>query len=694
MLFSYRHLKNYINIKLSLSELMRGLNFIGIESRVIDKDKEIFESEVSANRNDCLSYIGLAREISALSGAKVIFPKIKVDEIKEKAGNFIKISIEDKKDCFRYMARIINNVRVSGSPAWLKELLELQGMRPVNNIVDITNFVLLEYGQPMHAFDLDKIQGKAVFVRLAKKGENIETINQQKYDLDESMLVIADRERPVAVAGVMGGLDSEVSAGTGSILLESAFFKPASVHKTSRKLNLKTDSSYHFGRQVDWNIVETALDRAAGLIREISGGVIAGGKIDLKTIKVNPRVINMRLDRLNNILGTGLKIKKVELILKKLGLVSKTGKDVLRVTVPSHRMGDLEREIDLIEEVSRIYGYDNIKETIPGRISGVSGSEIEWCFERKIKDILVSRGMFEVIPYTFCHKNNLARYPFKEDDDRCRTLEISNPLSGDQDILKSTVVPGLLDIARRNINVKNNNLKIFELGKIFIPRYVPDGSFSLCGNGLPEEKKILSGLITGFNQVKTWTENNRLTDLFDLKGVLEDLFESLNIKNYRFSASSDCLYHPGKTAKIHIGQKETGILGEVHPDIMEKYEFVNPVYIFEIEWQKLLDSIPGSRKYASLPKFPNVTRDIAMMVSREIEAEKILSLIKENGDSLIESLNIFDLYTGKQVPEGLKSLAVSISYRHLERTLTDGEIESIQGKIKSALIEKFHATIR
>lgn len=685
MLFSYKYLKNYIDAKLSLSELVFRLNTIGIESRIIDKGKEIFESEVSANRSDCLSYVGLAREISVLSKAKVIFPEVKFKEGEEGVKDPVKIFIQDKKDCSRYMARVINNVKVSGSPIWLKEFLELHGIRPVNNIVDVTNFVLLEYGQPLHVFDLSKINGRTIFIRAAKSGENITAINRQKYNLDNSMLVIADADKPLAIAGVMGGLESEVDTNTNSVLLESAFFKPVVVHRTSRKLNLKTDSSYHFERQVDWDVVEVALDRAAGLIQELSGGTIARGKIDLKTIKVVPEVISLRVERLNNILGTELKIKDIELILKKLGLLSKTGKNILKVTVPSYRSGDLKREIDLIEEVGRIYGYDKIKETIPNRIFGVSNNEFEWRFEKKVKDILVARGMFEVVPYTFCHKDNLTNFSFKEDDTRRKVLEISNPISGEQNILKSTVIPGLLEIAKRNSNVKNNNLQIFELGKIFVARE---------RNELPDERKILAGLITGFNQEKTWVENNRLVDFFDLKGILEDLFANLGIEDCEFKASSDCLYHPNKTARIYIGQKEIGILGELHPDIKEKYEFVNPVYLFEIEWQRLLESIPESKKFVSLPRFPNVVRDIALMVSRDIEAGKILFLIKENGGSLIESLNVFDLYMGEQIPEGLKSLAISISYRHLERTLTDNEVESIQQKIKSALVKEFQVKIR
>lgn len=685
MLFSYKYLKNYIDVKLSLTELILGLNVIGIESRVIDKDKEIFESEVSANRNDCLSYLGLAREISAFSGAKVSHPKVELKEGKDKIENYINISIEDTKDCFRYMARVINNIKVSESPDWLKELLALHGMRPVNNIVDVTNYVLLEYGQPMHAFDLAKIKENTILIRPAGKAESITAINQNKYNLDDSMLVIADKENPIAIAGIMGGLESEVSSNTGSILLESAFFKPTSVNKTSRKLNLKTDSSYHFEREVDWNTVETALDRAAGLIQELSGGIIAGGKVDLKTIEITPKDINLRIERLNNILGTDLKIKEVEIILNKLGLFSKEGEGTLTVNIPSYRSVDLEREIDLIEEVSRIYGYGNIKETIPNSIFNVSDNEFEWRFERKVKEVLASRGMFEVVPYTFGNKDNVTKLSFKEDDNRCRILEISNPLSGDQDILKSTVIPGLLEIAQRNINVRNSNLHIFELGKIFIPRGKSE---------LPEEKKILAGLVTGFNQEKAWIEENHLLDFYDLKGILEDLFDDLNIKNFRFEASSDCIYHPNKVARIYIDQKEIGIIGELHPDIKEKYEFVNPVYLFEIDWQKFSESILKSRKFVSLPKFPNVSRDIALMISKDIEAEKILSLIKEHGGSLIESMHIFDLYTGKQIPEGLKSLAISISYRHTERTFTDTEIESIQQIIKSALTDKFKAAIR
>lgn len=683
MVFSYRYLKSYINVKLSLPELVSRLNVIGIESRIVDK--ETFESEVSANRSDCLSYVGLAREISVLSRAKVISPKVKFKEGEENVKDLVKIFIQDKKDCSRYMARVINNVKVSKSPSWLNEFLELHGVRPVNNIVDVTNFVLLEYGQPLHAFDLSKINGRMVFIRSAKSGENIAAINQQKYDLDDSMLVIADADKPIAIAGVMGGLESEVNANTSSILLESAFFKPEIVHRTSKKLNLKTDSSYRFERQVDWDVVEVALDRAADLIHKLSGGAIARGRVDLKAVKFTPKIVDLRIERLNNILGTGLKTEEVGAILGKLGLVSKSGKNILRVAVPSYRSGDLKREIDLIEEVGRIYGYDEIKETIPNRTPGVSNDEFEWRLERRVKDILVARGMFEVIPYTFCHKDNLTKFSFKENDSRCKVLEISNPISGEQDILKSTVIPGLLEIVKRNSNVKNNNLQIFELGKIFIARE---------RNELPDEKKILAGLITGFNQEKTWVENNRLVDFFDLKGILEDLFANLGVENCEFKASSDCLYHPNKTARIYIGQNEIGILGELHPDIKEKYEFVNPVYLFEIEWQKLLDSIPNGKKFVSLPRFPNVVRDIALMVSKNIEAGKILSLIKENGGSLIESLNVFDLYVGEQIPEGLKSLAVSISYRHQERTLTDDEVESIQQKIKSALIEKFQVKIR
>ncbi len=649
-------LKEYIDVKLSPEELAHRLTMAGVEVSHIQKSGKntILELDLTTNRGDCASIIGVAREVSALINRPLRLPRISEKDKKKKG--IIKVEIKDRKGCSRYTGRVIENVKVKPSPLWLKERLKSMGIKPINNVVDITNYVLFETGQPLHAFDLDKIKEKKIVVRRAKEGEKITTLDGRKRILDKSILVIADGKRAIALAGIMGGENTQVTNKTKNILLESAYFDPIVVRRGTKRLNLFTESSYRFERDVDPKGVLTASRRVRDLILELAGGKEAAF-VDRNLLSRKPKRITLRKERVNALLGTRLSWNQIKGILKRLGFKVK-GK---LVEVPSYRR-EITREIDLIEEIARIYGYHRISSLLPeGRVASYSQEPLETLVPR-IKEILVACGLREVINYGFISLEEGKRMGFTPRE----IIKLTNPLTERQNIMRPSLIPGLLNNLIHNLNQGNSVVKVFELGRVFSPR---------------REQTALGALLSGEG------------DIYDLKGILEALCEELAITSPRFGSASLPFLLPGRVAEVLIANRKVGLLGEMDPKVLSYFGIEKRAFIFELDLEEFL-LMRREKRFRKLPKYPAIVRDIALSLPEEITSEEIVQTIYSLGGELVEKVAFFDLYRGTQIPSSHKGLAYSISYRAKNRTLKDEEIKKLHQRISLGLEKRLEARIR
>jgi len=658
-------LKEYIDIKLSPRELAHKLTMAGVEVSHIQKSGKdtIFELDLTTNRGDCASIIGVAREVSALINRPLRLPKISKKDKRQKG--IIKVEIKDRKGGPRYTGRVIKNVRVKPSPLWLKERLKSMGIKSINNVVDITNYVLFETGQPLHAFDLDKIVDPLarlpvgplkVIVRRAKEGEKTTTIDGRRKILDKSILVIADGKRAIALAGIMGGEATQVTNKTKNILLESAYFNPIIVRKGAKKLNLFTESSYRFERDVDPEGVLTASRRARDLILKLAGGEETAF-VDRNLLPRKPKRIALRKERVNALLGTRLSWKQIIGILKKLGFKAR-GK---LVEVPSYRR-EITREIDLIEEIARIHGYHKIPSLLPGgRITFHSQEPLETLVPR-IKEILVTAGLKEVINYGFISLEEGKRMGFSPRE----IIKLTNPLTEKQNVMRPSLIPGLLNNLIHNLNQGNSIVKAFELGRVFSPK---------------REQTALGALLSGEG------------DIYDLKGILEALCEELAITSPRISSTSSPFLLTGRGGEVLIANKKVGLLGEMDPKVLSYFGIEKRAFIFELDLEEFL-LMRREKRFRKLPKYPAIVRDIALSLPEEITSEEIVQTIYSLGGELVEGVEFFDLYRGTQIPSGHKGLAYSISYRAKNRTLKDEEIKKLHQGISLGLEKRLEARIR
>ncbi len=638
-------------------------------SRLIDEiglNDVIFEINITPNRPDCLSVVGVAREVSAILGTKLNYPDLSVKEGGEDIRELAKVELLDPEKCPRYSCRVIKNVNIGPSPVWLKSRLESSGVRSINNIVDVTNYVLLELGQPLHAFDYDLLEGRKIVVRAAGDGEVIKTLDGVERKLTPEDLLICDGKRPVALAGVMGGENTEVSDGTKNILLESAYFDPAAIRKTSRKTGLKSESSYRFERGVDPNGITKALDRAAELMRELSGGQIAKGRIDAYPVKIEPSLVGLSIKRVNSLLGTSIDPGEVMRIAEGLGLEnaqSSNGDLVFRI--PTYRV-DLTREIDLIEEFARLYGYSGIPSSLPAAIMKSEGIDPEKRVRARLKEIFISGGFHEAINYSFEDYELLTLFGKTE------ALGILNPLSSEGSVMRTSLLPGLLRNTALNLNRQEQDVRLFEIGKIFIP----------AGKGkLPVEITKLAAAATGRRQPELWDKEE--FDFFDFKSLLEKGFDALSISgSVKFSRASEIGFlHPGKSAVITIGNDDCGFIGELHPELRDKLDISKRLYVMEMDLDKITGKYGESKKaFSPLPRFPSVRRDIALIVDEETPVSSILEEIGRTASKLIEDAEVFDVFTGSPVEKGKKSVAVSLQLRASDKTLTEEEINKVQDK--------------
>jgi len=685
MRISYNWLKDYIDIKLPAGKLAELLTMAGLAVDSVEKkaNDHILELEVTANRPDWLSYIGIARELSALTGGKLKIPssvsRISYSEKKRTTdnGQRMTVRVEDKALCPRYTARVITGVKVQESPAWLKARLESVGLRPVNNVVDITNFCLLETGEPMHAFDLDKLEGNIV-VRRARKLEKIVTIDGSGRALDESVLVIADNERPVAIAGVMGGLDTEVTGSTKNILLEAAYFDPISVRRASRKFGISTESSYRFERKVDMANIARASDRASRLISEIAGGKIRRFT-DIGARPQPKKEVSLEYEKIGSILGVRIPAAKVKKILNSLGLKTKaSSRDKIRMETPAFRY-DLNDEIDLIEEIARIYGYDSIPATIPQILEQPARLPYETVVSQKIREILSSLGCDEIITYSLIGKRSLAGAASGEEG----VVEVRNPLTSEQEMMRPDLRAGMYGAMLWNMNRRTKDLKLFELGNIYIKEE---------GDKFVERKHL--SIATAGGAFSIWAGGARQAGLFDLKGIVETLFAELGVKDLSFSRARRDGFSPAACASITVGGSTVGVISQVSPEVLNNFDIKEKVCYCEICVGALLEHIRLEKRFVELPKYPSVSRDISMVVGKEALHSELVSAVREAAGPILKDVQLTDRYVGKQIPDDKIGLTYRIEYQDIKKTLEDKEVSEVHVRIIQSLEKKFGAKLR
>ncbi len=633
---------------------------------VLGLNDVIFEVGITPNRPDCLSVIGVAREVAALTGQTVKHPDSSVSESGDDISSIAKVELQDSEKCPRYSCRVIKNVSIGPSPDWLKRRLEASDIRSINNVVDITNYILLEFGQPLHAFDYDLLEDHKIVVRAANEEEIIKTLDDVERKLTSSDLLICDGKRPVALAGVMGGANTEVSEKTKNVLLESAYFEPVTVRKTSKATGLRSESSYRFERGVDPNAVVKALDRAAELIRELGDGEIAKGFIDEYPNPIEPGEVKLSLERTNKVLGTDISPEELARIANGLEFEElESNGDEHTFRIPTFRV-DITREIDLIEEAARLHGYDNIPTTLPAVAMSSDKVNINKVVQDRLKEVLISSGFYEVINYSF-EDHELLSLINKSD-----ALKILNPLTTESSVMRTSMLPGLLKNGILNLNHQEQDLRLFEIGRVYLP---------IENSALPNEIRKIAALATGRRTPEFWGKEE--FDFFDFKSILERGFETLiNKEDVEFLDAQEIGFlHPGKSARILVNNSEIGYMGELHPDLSEKLEITKKLYVLELDLDELANiSKQKNKTFKPLPKFPSVRRDIALIVDESTPVGGILEEINKIGSSLIEDAAIFDVYTGEHVEEGKKSVAVSLHLRATDKTLTEEEINKVQEK--------------
>ncbi len=688
MRVSINWLKKYVDFDCPVDELAHRLTMAGIAVEGVEEidDDKILVLELTPNRGDCYGIINTAREVAALFESKVMLPEITLQENNDSITDYINIVIKDEDLCGRYTARLIKNCNITDSPEWMQKSLISAGIRPVNNIVDITNYVMLEYNQPLHAFDYDLLgkndNGKQeIIIRRAAKNERIVTLDGIERELNETMLLITDPDGPIAIAGTMGGESTEITASTKNVLLESAFFNNISVRRTSKTLALRSDSSIRFEKGVDINGLTSAINRAADLVQALAGGEIVGGLADNYPHLVLPRIINLRPERVNSVLGSDLSNTDMQAYLEGLGFSIDHSSNEWRVTVPTYRI-DLQAEVDLIEEIARLHGYDNLPATLPEGQSSFGGLNPLQKFKDEIKRFL-SNQFNEVINLSFINPNVREKMLWRAENPHNEMLELVNPLSEDYSVMRSTLLPGLLLNISNNQARKMNNLSFFEMGAVFLPQE----------EGLPTEKPILSAIVTGCCEHNWYAEKIEM-DFFYLKGIIEGMFLELGLNDYSFEAFENDSFHSGRTALITANSEAVGIIGEIHPLVAAAFNIKSRVCAFELDVEKLFSEAKQKIMSTEISKFPEIERDLAIIVPVFVKAKEILAQVDSTKSPLLKNVAIFDVYEGNQVPQGCKSLALRFTFSSLDRTLTDSEVNSILETVVAALKENLEAKLR
>ena len=626
------------------------------------------EFEITPNRPDCLSVIGLAREAAATFHKPLNLHQPEVKGCGGDVHDYLSVEVQNKELCQRYVARVVKNVKIGPSPRWMRERLRASGVRPIDNIVDITNYVMLEYGQPMHAFDIEYVKGHKIVVRNARTGETIQTLDGVDRTLSEEMLVIADEEKASAVAGVMGGENSGIHEGTHTVVFESACFKGSSVRVTAKKLGMRTESSSRFEKGLDPQNCLPAVMRACELVEQLGAGEVVDGVIDVDNSGYQPTVLHLDPAWINTFLGTDISREKMEQILKNLQF----GIEGENIVVPSFR-GDVQHKADVAEEIARFYGYNNIP-TTTAKGNPEGGYSDYQQFERTVNQNMLAQGMYEIMTYSFVSPKEYDRIRLPKDDPKRESVVILNPLGEDTSIMRTNAIPSMMLILAKNYNNRNGAVSLYEIGNEYIP---------VAGEQLPDE---VPNLILGM-----YGEDR---DFFTLKGVMENLFDTLGIEDYDVTACHDNpTFHPGRCAVISKDGEEIGVIGEIHPLVCANYGINTRVYVGKLKMRKLYALQSADKKYHPLPKFPASTRDLALLCDDSLPVLTMEKAIKAAAGKILEKVELFDVYKGSQIADGKKSVAFNITMRASDRTLTDEEVGGAMNRILKAL-EELGAQIR
>jgi len=642
----------------------------------------VLDLDITPNRPDCLSVMGIAHEVAALTGRPFHAAEARYEEANTPIDEYIAVEILTTDLCSRYCASLITGVKIKESPPWLQQRLLACGMRPISNIVDVTNYVMLELGQPLHAFDYEQIGGKKIIVRRGTEGERIMSLDGVDRNLSRDMLAIADERRAVAIAGVMGGANSEVVEDTTSILLEAANFNPASIHYTSHRLGLVSEASMRFERGIRPELTIPALKRATQLMIELGGGKAARGIVDVYPGKREPKPIPLRPERSKKLLGVEFSQEQMMTTLRSLGFECRTDASgqVLQATPPYWR-SDISLEEDLIEEVARIIGYDRIPTTMLSEPIPHHAPSPLLTLQEKIRGSLTGAGFQEALTYSLTGLETLLRLRPRTKRYEPTPLRVANPMTLDQEYLRPTLRANLLTTLASNRRHEERGIRIFEMGKLYLPRE----------KDLPAEPVALCGLLSGTRTELSWLDDGGQLDFYDAKGVVEALFRRLAVE-VSFSPADDESLHPAKQAAIVIKGEKMGVVGELHPAVTEAFDIGEPVYLFEIDVMALLPFVSEHRLFQPIPRYPATVRDIALIVDTGVTHQQAVDIIK--GFSLVKEVAIFDVYSGKQVPAGKKSLAYRIAYQSPAHTLTDEEVNKVQERILKRLSEQLGATLR
>lgn len=651
-------------------------------AEVLELDDVVYDFEITPNRPDCLSVVGIAREISVILGVPLRLPEISFKESSKKTRDLVSVRIFDTEGCPRYTARVIEGVRVGPSPNWLRRRLEAVGSRSINNVVDVTNYVLFELGHPLHAFDLDLVSERSIIVRRARNGEKIVTLDGIERELSEEVLVITDPEKSVGVAGVMGGVNTEVSEQTGKVLLECAYFSPKVIRRGARSLGMSTDASHRFERGVDFDGTLRAINRTAQLIAEIAGGNIAEGALDVYPTVIEPKLITLRSKRIKVILGVKVENEQTKSILTSLGCSieeyeKKNG--IMYVRVPSFRP-DLEREIDLIEEIARVFGYDKIPATQVTAGSFSPRISPQEKLKERTREILIGLGLYEVVTSSLIDVD-LTKVLKSDTPPIC----VANPSSPQMSALRWNVLPSLLEVARWNLNRDIENVRIFELGRIYNEN----------GKESPAKESIqLSGLLIGSRREIQWDEKNLKGDFYDVKGIVETYLDEISLHGWTIQDQGNFAFESGLACSILVGDDYLGTLGKVSHQLMDWYDIKSEGYGFILDFEKLLLYSQREKKFHLISRYPAVKRDIAVVLDEEIPFRSVLETIREAGGTTLEYVRLFDVYRGDQIPRSKKSLALSLRFRSFEETLSDREVDMLFKRILDELFRKHGAKLR
>ncbi|MGD9018341.1 MAG: phenylalanine--tRNA ligase subunit beta, partial [Desulfobacterales bacterium] len=662
-------------------------------NRALGLSDGVLDIDLTPNRPDCLSVIGVAREVAAIQKTSLTHSEPPPpSRPSEEIDRLTSVSIEDPDLCPRYAARLIEGVTVGPSPQWLRDRLLSVGQRPINNLVDVTNYVMIERGQPLHAFDLDRLAGNRIVVRRAKSGERFVTLDQKERLLDEEMLMICDGEKPVAIGGIMGGFNSEIEPTTQRVLLESAYFNPVSIRRTAKTLGLNTEASHRFERGVDPEGTIAALNRAAELIAELSGGRLVEGVVDVNPLPSASLPISLSVFETNRLLGTDFTASDIAGMLRSIGFQAdelepngESGGNLI-VHRPSARV-DVALPEDLMEEVARLWGYNRIQTRIPKIRAAALSEPPQIQLRSQLRAWMTGVGFTEAITYSFISESACDHLALPPDDERRRVVRILNPISEDQSVMRSSLVPGLLETLATNLAQQTRNLRVFEVGMIFL---------AAPQDAQPSEREMLTALWSGSRARDGWWGPAESCDFFDIKGVLESLLTGLKVGASTFSAvnaDSAPFLKPGHGAGVAVGGRPVGIVGEVHPDVLAAYDIKQPAFVFDLHLAALGDCLPDAIQARPIPRFPGTTRDMTLIVDRSIAAVEAMNGIDRVKEPLVESVELFDVFEGSPIPEGKKSLSIRVAYRSQDETLEDSVVNGLHQRLTQGLIDKLNASL-